>query len=95
MNEQCTARAIPTDGRLDTRRHALATIGIYSYVRHPQYVGFILVMFGVLGGLAAFGMVGLFIGPVILAILMAVWREWVDEPGIPEQPNSASGEPHA
>lgn len=30
------------------RRHALATNGIYSYVRHPQYVGFILVMFGFL-----------------------------------------------
>src|SRR6516165_5979446 len=26
----------------------LATIGPYSYVRHPQYVGFILVMFGFL-----------------------------------------------
>jgi len=36
-------------------------------------------MFGVLGGLAAFGLVGLFIGPVILAVLMAVWREWIEE----------------
>jgi predicted PurR-regulated permease PerM len=38
-----------------------------------------LVLFGVLGGLAAFGMVGLFIGPVILAVLMAIWREWIAE----------------
>jgi methanethiol S-methyltransferase len=30
------------------RHHALATSGIYSYVRHPQYIGFILVMFGFL-----------------------------------------------
>ncbi len=30
------------------RRHALATQGIYSYVRHPQYDGFIVVMFGFL-----------------------------------------------
>lgn len=30
------------------RRRAPATSGIYSYVRHPQYVGFILVMFGFL-----------------------------------------------
>jgi protein-S-isoprenylcysteine O-methyltransferase Ste14 len=30
------------------QRHALATSGPYSYVRHPQYVGFILVMFGFL-----------------------------------------------
>jgi predicted PurR-regulated permease PerM len=42
---------------------------------------FLLVLFGVLGGLAAFGMVGLFVGPVILAVLMAVWREWLDETG--------------
>jgi len=30
------------------QQDALATSGIYSYVRHPQYVGFILVMFGFL-----------------------------------------------
>ncbi|HRA78216.1 MAG TPA: AI-2E family transporter [Burkholderiaceae bacterium] len=42
-------------------------------------IPFLLVMFGVLGGLAAFGLVGLFVGPVILAVLMAVWREWIGE----------------
>ena len=31
----------------------------------------------VLGGLTAFGFVGLFIGPVVLAIGLAVWREWI------------------
>ena len=30
------------------RRRTLATTGVYSYVRHPQYDGFILVMFGFL-----------------------------------------------
>ena len=30
------------------QRRQLATIGPYSYVRHPQYVGFVLVMFGFL-----------------------------------------------
>lgn len=30
------------------RNKALATTGPYSYVRHPQYVGFIMVMFGFL-----------------------------------------------
>ncbi len=30
------------------RKHELATDGVYSYVRHPQYVGFILVMLGFL-----------------------------------------------
>lgn len=41
-------------------------------------IPFLLVMFGVLGGLAAFGLVGMFIGPVIMAVLMAVWREWLE-----------------
>ncbi|AXK38415.1 AI-2E family transporter [Crenobacter cavernae] len=40
-------------------------------------IPFLLVMFGVLGGLATFGPIGLFIGPVILAVLLAVWREWL------------------
>ena len=30
------------------KRRALATTGPYAYVRHPQYVGFIMVMFGFL-----------------------------------------------
>ncbi len=42
-------------------------------------IPFLLIMFGVLGGLASFGLVGLFIGPVILAILLAIWREWLHE----------------
>ena len=40
-------------------------------------IPFLLVMFGVLGGLSAFGMIGLFLGPIILAVLMAVWRQWL------------------
>jgi predicted PurR-regulated permease PerM len=46
-------------------------------------IPFLLVMFGVLGGLAAFGLVGLFIGPVILAVLLAIWREWLLESRTP------------
>lgn len=41
-------------------------------------VPFVLVVFGVLGGLAAFGLVGMFLGPVVLAVLFAVWREWLE-----------------
>ena len=40
---------------------------------------FMLVVFGVLGGLAAFGLVGMFLGPVVLEVLLAVWREWLEE----------------
>jgi len=42
-------------------------------------IPFLIVLFGVLGGLAAFGLVGLFVGPVILAVLLAIWREWLHE----------------
>ena len=41
-------------------------------------IPFVLLLFGVLGGLAAFGLIGLiglFVGPVILAILLALWRD--------------------
>lgn len=58
---------------------------ISSATRMP----FLLVMFGVLGGLAAFGMVGLFLGPVILAVMVAVWREWLDNAGPATPPNGA------
>ena len=40
-------------------------------------VPFLVVLFGVLGGLSAFGAVGLFLGPVILAVLLSVWQAWL------------------
>ncbi len=43
-------------------------------------ISFLLVMFGVLGGLASFGMIGLFLGPVILAVVAAIWQEWLNQP---------------
>jgi predicted PurR-regulated permease PerM len=46
-------------------------------------IPFLVVIFGVLGGLAAFGLVGLFVGPVILAVLLAIWREWLLESAQP------------
>jgi predicted PurR-regulated permease PerM len=61
---------------------ALAVSWIDNLIRplvisNQTRIPFLLVLFGVLGGIAAFGLVGLFVGPVILAILMAVWREWL------------------
>ncbi len=48
-------------------------------------IPFLLAFFGVLGGLAAFGLVGLFLGPVILAVAFSVWQEWLDaHPDIPD-----------
>lgn len=50
---------------------------------------FLLVVFGVLGGVLAFGLVGLFIGPVLLAVSLALWREWLEQ----HQPTSAQSNP--
>ncbi len=66
-------------------------------ISNATRIPFLLVMFGVLGGLAAFGLVGLFLGPVILAVLMAVWREWIEEaaldaPGAPAPAATAADE---
>ncbi|WP_245427653.1 AI-2E family transporter [Bradyrhizobium sp. MOS003] len=41
---------------------------------------FLLAFVGIFGGLAAFGLMGLFLGPVIMAALMVVWREWIFRP---------------
>jgi predicted PurR-regulated permease PerM len=52
-------------------------------ISNQTRIPFLLVMFGVLGGITAFGFVGLFVGPVILAILIAIWREWLLESRAP------------
>ncbi len=40
-------------------------------------IPFLVVMFGVLGGLATFGVIGIFLGPIVLAVLLAVWQAWL------------------
>ncbi len=40
-------------------------------------IPFLVVMFGVFGGLSTFGGVGLFLGPVILSVSLAVWHAWL------------------
>ncbi len=38
---------------------------------------FLFALVGVFGGLASFGLVGLFLGLVLMAALLTVWREWL------------------
>jgi predicted PurR-regulated permease PerM len=38
---------------------------------------FLFALIGILGGLETFGLVGLFVGPAIMAALLTVWREWL------------------
>jgi predicted PurR-regulated permease PerM len=51
---------------------------------------FLLVVVGVLGGVLAFGLVGLFIGPVLLAVSLAIWREWLEHHPV-QQPAAKEG----
>lgn len=41
---------------------------------------FLWVLLGIVGGLATFGLLGLFLGPVVMAALISLWRDWT-EPG--------------
>lgn len=47
---------------------------------------FVLAMIGAFGGLAMIGLIGLFLGPVIMAALLLVMRQWMTPPGIDPQP---------
>ena len=44
---------------------------------------FVLVLLGVLGGAIAFGFVGVFLGPVLLAVGYALTKEWAVESAVP------------
>lgn len=45
----------------------------------PIKLPFLPTFFGLVGGVKTLGFLGLFIGPVLMALLVAVWREWVRE----------------
>jgi predicted PurR-regulated permease PerM len=40
---------------------------------------FLWVLLGILGGVESFGLIGIFLGPALMATLVAVWRSWVSE----------------
>jgi hypothetical protein len=70
-----------------------------------SHVPFMLVMIGVLGGAAAFGLLGVFVGPTLLAVAHAVLRDWSTgeamaqraaapaPPVMPRAPGGAMGRP--
>ena len=53
-----------------------------NYVR-PVLIGgavklpFIWTLLGIFGGMETFGLLGLFLGPTLMAVLMSIWRDWI------------------
>ncbi len=45
----------------------------------PIKLPFLPTFFGLVGGVKTMGFLGLFIGPVLMAIIVAIWREWIRE----------------
>jgi predicted PurR-regulated permease PerM len=60
-----------------------AVMLVGDYVLWPTLVGgaarlpFLVAVVGIFGGLQVFGLLGIFLGPVIMAALLVVWREWL------------------
>ncbi len=48
-------------------------------ISNATHVPLIVVMFGAIGGIAVWGPIGVFAGPVVLAVGLAIWREWATE----------------
>jgi predicted PurR-regulated permease PerM len=51
-----------------------------SLVGSSARLPFLLAFVGVFGGLQVFGLIGLVLGPVIMAAVLTIWREWLVNP---------------
>ena len=49
-------------------------------IRGGAKLPFLWVLLGILGGIESFGLVGIFLGPALMAALVSLWRSWVTEP---------------
>ncbi len=54
--------------------HAIRPVLIGGATRLP----FLWVLLGILGGVETWGLLGLFLGPAIMAALILLWREWTE-----------------
>jgi predicted PurR-regulated permease PerM len=61
----------------------LIVVFVAEHFVRPVLIGgsarlpFLLVLFGILGGAETFGLIGLFIGPALMTILVVLWTDWV------------------
>jgi predicted PurR-regulated permease PerM len=60
----------------------LAVLFVADHFVRPVIIGegaklpFLWVLLGILGGVESFGLVGIFLGPALMAALMSIWRNW-------------------
>lgn len=59
-------------------------------ISNATHVPLVVVMFGAIGGIATWGLIGVFAGPVVLAIGLAIWREWAAESDLGLAPEHCS-----
>ncbi|HXS27826.1 MAG TPA: AI-2E family transporter [Steroidobacteraceae bacterium] len=63
----------------------IAMLFIADHFVRPAIIGgaarlpFLWVLLGLLGGVESFGLLGIFLGPALMAALVAIWRGWVTE----------------
>jgi predicted PurR-regulated permease PerM len=52
-------------------------------IKRSANLPLLLIFIGVIGGLLAFGLIGIFVGPVVLAVGFTLLQAWVaeDDPG--------------
>ena len=53
-------------------------------IRKGAHLPMILLLAGVIGGLIAFGLVGIFLGPVVLAVAYTLLQAWMSDDPIPD-----------
>ena len=58
----------------------------------PIKLPFLPTFFGLIGGVKTMGFLGLFIGPVLMALLVAIWREWLREVELMDEAAPAASE---
>jgi len=59
-------------------------------IRKGAHLPLVLLLAGVIGGLIAFGLVGIFLGPVVLAVAYTLLLSWMDEVEIQDDKIDAS-----
>ncbi|MCU0564401.1 MAG: hypothetical protein MUE48_10750 [Desulfobacterales bacterium] len=58
-------------------------------IRKGANLPLLLIFAGVVGGLIAFGLIGIFVGPVVLAVAYTLLAAWVNDGSLGRPPGGA------